>query len=373
MRLTLVATCLFGLEGLLGSEIEQLGYERKETADGRVSFYGDEEAVAYANTFLRFAERVYIELGSFDAPTFDALFEGTRALPWEEFIRRDDAFPVKGHAVKSALFSVPDCQRIVKKAVATRLGERFGLVRLPEDSGRTYQVVFFILKDRASLLLDTSGAPLYKRGYRTEAGEAPIRETLAAALVVMSRPRDEVLLWDPMCGSGTIAIEAAMLQNRLAPGRHRHFAAEAFPSIPASLWETAREHADDQVRRSEFEVFASDIDPAAAELCAANAKRAGVTSTVRTFVADARQMRPQGRRGTIVTNPPYGERMGTLQEVEQLYRDLGAAFRAMAPWQVYIITSHPDFGRLYGARADKVRKLYNGMLPCYYYQYFKKH
>ncbi len=372
MNLTLVATCLFGLEHLLGEQIESLGYDRIETIDGRITYRADEEGVALSNVFLRYAERVYISLGKFRADSFDMLFEGTRALPWELWIGKDDAFPVTGHAVKSRLFSVPDCQKIIKKAIVRRLSEHYGIDWFAE-TGRTYRVEFFLFKDEATLMIDTTGAPLYRRGYRTEANDAPMRETLAAAIAATARPREEVLLWDPMCGSGTIAIEAAMLVNNIAPGKARAFAAESFPQIPQSLWRLAREEALDTERKTSFEVYASDIDPASVALTMANARRAGVDGSLKIFTADARKIeKPEGRRGTVVTNPPYGERIGgTLQEVEQLYRDVGTRFRALAPWQIYVITSHPEFPRFYGARPDKVRKLYNGMLPCYLYQYFK--
>ena len=370
MRFELTATCLFGLERLLGEEIEALGYDRTETIDGRVSFWGDEEAVAYANVFLRYAERVYIKLGEFDASSFDALFEGTRSLPWENFIGRDDAFPVNGRSVKSALFSIPDCQKIVKKAIVLRLSESYGISWF-DESATTLRVEFFILRDRASLMIDTSGEPLHKRGYRPASGLAPIRETLAAAIAALARPREDVLFWDPMCGSGTIAIEAAMLMRNIAPGRNRSFAAESYPFIPRSLWSLAREEAFAAEVKTDFEVFASDIDPEMIPIAAENARRAGCESNIRCFVADAREISAPGRRGTIVTNPPYGERLSDPVAVEALYREIGAHFRSLAPWQVYVITSHPSFDRFWGRRADKVRKLYNGMIPCYFYQYFK--
>ena len=372
MKFELVATCLFGLERLLGEEIEELGYERTFTIDGRVGFAGDEEAVALANIRLRFAERVFIKVGSFRAESFDALFEGTRALPWEAFVGREDAFPVKGHSIRSALHSIPDCQSIVKKAIVTRLSQVYGVARFAE-TGVCCQIEFFILNDEAALMIDTSGAPLHKRGYRREANGAPLRETLAAALVKLSRPREEVLLWDPMCGSGTIAIEAALMMKRVAPGLYRNFAAEQFRFIPRSHWKDAREEARADIREDcAFRAYASDIDEAAVSLAAVNAERAGVRDMIRVFRADAASIKkPDGLRGTIVTNPPYGERLGTLREAEELYRAVGRAFRAMAPWQVYVITSHPAFERFYGKTADKVRKLYNGMIPCFLYQYFK--
>ena len=371
MKFELVATCLFGLEHLLGEEIDELGYERVSTIDGRVTFIGDEEAVALSNIFLRYAERVFIKLGSFRAETFDELFEGTRALPWSSFIGRNDAFPVKGHSIKSKLTSIPDCQKIVKKAVVRSLGEEYGMTIFPEE-GVKYQIEFFILNDNATLMIDTSGVALHKRGYRRNSNAAPIRETLAAAIAATSRPREEVLLWDPMCGSGTIAIEAAMMMKNIAPGARRRFAAEAFPFVPPKIWKSAREEAQDGIRVTKFEAFASDIDPECVALTKNNAALAGVGDIVTAFKCDARDIGSEGRRGTIVTNPPYGERLGAMSEVEELYRQIGEHFRSLSPWQVYIITSHPSFEKLYGKRADKIRKLYNGMIPCFLYQYFKR-
>ena len=370
MKLELVATCLFGLEHLLGEEIEALGYERISTIDGRITFLGDEEAVALSNIFLRYAERVFIKVGSFRAESFEELFEGTRNLNWSDFIGKNDAFPVKGHAIKSKLHSIPDCQAIVKKAVVRSLESVYGISQFAE-TGSKYQIEFFILNDVTTLMIDTSGIALHKRGYRKDALGAPIRETLAAAIAATSRPRENVLLWDPMCGSGTIAIEAAMMMKGIAPGRSRSFAAEEFSFIPKNVWKNAREEAFDAERMTDFCAFASDIDPDAVALAEKNARLAGVSDVVKVFRQDARKISADGRRGTIVCNPPYGERLGTLREVEQLYREIGVHFRSLSPWQVYVITSHPGFERFYGRKADKVRKLYNGMLPCYLYQFFK--
>ena len=369
MTYTLVATCLFGLEHLLGEELDALGFDRIDTIDGRVRFRADESGIARANIALRYAERVYISMGSFHASTFDELFEGARALPWEMWIGKNDAFPVKGHAIRSTLFSVPDCQKIVKKAIVTRLSSVYGLSWFPEE-GVKYQVEFFLLKDEATLMIDTSGVPLHKRGYRPVANDAPIRETLAAAIAAISRPRENVLLWDPMCGSGTIAIEASLLARRIAPGKNRSFAAETFPAIPKAVWQNEREQAVANELPLGFEAYASDIDAATVEIAKENVRRAGLSDTVKTFVADARTISAPGRRGTVVTNPPYGERIGTKEEAEELYRQIGAHFRSLAPWQIYVITSHPGFERFYGQRADKVRKLYNGMIPAYLYQYY---
>lgn len=371
MKLQLVATCLFGLEKLLGEEIDALGLKRLETMDGRVLFEGTPGDIPRANLHLRCAERVLIRLGSFPAYSFEELFEGTRCLPWENWIGRLDSFPVKGHAVKSKLCSVPDCQSIIKKAIVKRLSEVYG-IRWFQETGVKYQVEFFLFRDQAALMLDTSGMALHKRGYRPGAGSAPLRETLAAALALISRPREEVLFWDPMCGSGTIAIEAAMILEGRAPGLGRSFAAESFGQIPASEWRRAREQAQDAIRRdASYEVWASDIDENILDLAYENALRAGVEEHMRIFQADVREIEKPDRKGTIVCNPPYGERMMTPQEAAALYREMGRRFAGFSPWQIYIISSYPDFERVYGIRADKVRKLYNGMLPCGLYQYFK--
>ncbi|MBQ8212822.1 MAG: class I SAM-dependent RNA methyltransferase [Clostridia bacterium] len=371
MKLQLIATCLFGLEKLLGEEIDALGLKRIETIDGRVTFEGEPCDVARANIHLRCAEHVFICLGKFPATTFDELFEGTKALAWEDWIGKIDAFPVKGHSIKSKLFSVPDCQSIVKKAIAQRLSANYGVRWLAEE-GTKYQIEFFLFKDVAALMIDTSGIPLHKRGYRPAAGPAPLRETLAAALALTARPREDVLFWDPMCGSGTIAIEAALILANKAPGLGRAFAAEAFPQIPACLWTAAREAAEAAIRRdSSYEVYASDIDEDILDTVYENALRAGVEEHMNIFCADVRKIEKLDRRGTVVCNPPYGERLMTPREAEALYRDMGKAFAKLSPWQIYIITSHPQFERFYGMKADKIRKLYNGMIPCNLYQFFK--
>ncbi len=370
MNYRYVATCLFGLEKFLGEEIDSLGYKRTETLDGRVVFEGDESAAARANVFLRTAERVFLLLGDFRAESFTELFDGTKSLPWECFIGRDDAFPVKGHSIKSRLTSIPDCQRIVKKAIVDKLSIAYGITAFPE-SGTKYQTEFFILRDRAMLMIDLSGTALHKRGYRPENYDAPIRETLAAGMVRISRPREDVLFWDPMCGSGTIAIEAAMLQNRIAPGKNRTFAAESYAAFGAGVWSRAREEATDNEVRTSFEVYASDISDDAVRQTLDNVRRAGVERTVKVFKRDALTITTEGHRGTIVTNPPYGERMFTAAETEELYRKMGAHFASLDRWQIYIITSHPGFERLYGRRADAKRRLYNGMIECCLYQFFK--
>ncbi len=371
MTIEYVATCLFGLESLLGEEIEALGYKRTETMDGRISFIGDEEAIARCNINLRFAERLYIKIGEFEALTFDDLFEGTKALEWERWIGKNDEFPVRGHSIKSALFSVPDCQKIIKKAVVSRLSCAYGITWF-EEKGVKYQIDFFLFKNRATLMIDTSGTPLHKRGYRPISNEAPIRETLACALAKMARPRQDVLFWDPFCGSGTIAVEATMLMLNKAPGLERGFSGEAFDGFDKRIWKNQREEARAKIiTDSTFEAYASDINPECVKIATESAKHAGVIKNIKIFEMDALKITTEGRRGTIVCNPPYGERLSTIKEAEELYKNMGKHFKTLDRWQQYIITSHEGFSKLFGRRPDKVRKLYNGMLPCYFYQFFK--
>ena len=368
----LCATCLFGLEKQLGEEIDALGLKRVETIDGRVIFEGEEKDIPRANINLRLAERVFIVMGRFHAESFSELFDGTYSLPWHEWIGKLDEFPVTGHSIKSKLTSIPDCQSIVKKAVVNRLSAEYGISWF-EETGVKYKVEFFILKDEAMLLIDTSGIALHKRGYRPDAGAAPLRETLAAAIALTARPKEDVLLWDPFCGSGTIAIEAAMIARRIAPGLKREFSSQKFPRITGQMWIDAKEEAASlEIKDSKFEVWASDIDEEMLDVAYENALRAGVEENINIFHADARTIKkPDDRRGTIVCNPPYGERMGEMHEIEQLYRDMGRNFKNFDPWHIYVITSCEYFEKLYGRRADKIRKLYNGMLPCNFYQFFK--
>lgn len=366
-----VATCLFGLEGFVAEEIEALGYKKTSVIEGRVSFFGDISAVARCNLWLRCAQRLYIKLGEFEALSFDELFEGTANLPWERWIGANDMFPVKGHAIKSKLASIPDCQRIIKKAAATRLLSKHGTAAL-EETGTKYQIAFFILSDRASLMIDTSGDPLHKRGYRPEAAEAPLREMLAAAMVKISRPRGEVLLWDPFCGSGTIPIEAALMMTNTAPGFGRSFISEQYKEIPSVLWKNARDEAKSlQNLSATFEAYASDIDKACVGIARSNIDRAGMGKYVKTFHKDALTIETNGRRGTIVCNPPYGERISTKKEAEKLYQKMGRHFETLDLWQIYILSSNENFPALYGRKPDKIRRLYNGMIKCGFFQYYK--
>lgn len=371
MTYTYVATCLFGLEKFVSEEIERLGYKKTEVIDGRVTFDGDINAIARCNLWLSCAERVYIKMGEFPARTFTELFDGVKALPWEMWIGRDDAFPVKGHSVRSMLTSIPDCQSIVKKAIVDRLASEYGVTWFCEE-GSKYQVYFFLMNDKATLMIDTSGEPLYKRGYRTETGGAPLRETLAAAIAKISRPREGILFWDPFCGSGTIPIEAAMQMTNTAPGMKRSFAAEDFYDIDMKVWENARLEAKEMQKLDvKFEAYASDIDPKMVKIAQANIKNAGMDKFIKTFVKDALEIKSGGMKGSIICNPPYGERLLNPFQAKKLYSDMGKTFSALSNWQIYILTSAEGFERAYGKKADKVRKLYNGMLKCGLYQYYK--
>lgn len=370
MDLACCVPCLFGLEGLVADELRRLGLGGVRAENGRVFFLGGEAAVAKTNLCLRMGERVLIELGSFEATSFDALFEQTKALPWEDFIPKDAAFPVAGHSLTSALFSVSDCQKIIKKAVVERLKLKYHLSWFPE-SAETVQIRFSILKDRVSLCLDTSGVGLHKRGYRPAQNAAPLRETLAAAMVTLSRYRGRDDFVDPFCGSGTIPIEAALLALNRAPGLDRHFAAMDWRALDQRIWPEEAEAARAKEFRGSYSILGSDIDPKSIAIARANAGRAGVQDIVRFEVADATRFDRKTERGVIVTNPPYGERILEKEQAEALYRGFGAAWRSNPNWQLYLLSSHTEFERCFGRQADKRRKLYNGMIKCDLFMYYK--
>ncbi|MHC1694448.1 MAG: class I SAM-dependent RNA methyltransferase [Eubacteriales bacterium] len=367
-----IAVSLFGLEKFTNDDIKSLGYtlDNSRTVDGRSYFTAGADAVARCNINMATAERLYINMGEFDCASFDELYEGTKALPWEKWIAKDDAFPVKGHSVQSDLVSIPDCQSIVKKAIVDRLSAKYGLSWFKETEGKR-QVSFFILKNKACLMIDTTGAPLHKRGYRLDTTEAPLRETLAAALVRIARARPGIVFHDPMCGSGTIPIEAALYMSGIAPGIKRRFAAESFPGIPSETWKNARDEARAAVKTEPFEVIGSDIDDEAIAAAKTNALRAGLSGKIDFRQMDLRKISSEGKRGTVVVNPPYGERLMSMESVISLYKDMGKAFGSLEGWHVYVLTSDELFERYYGKRADKVRKLYNGMIKCNLFQYFK--
>jgi len=360
--------CLFGLEGLCGDELRRQNFENVRVENGRVLFSGDETALAKANLWLRTGERVLITLGSFPARSFEELFQGVYHLPLEDFIPRDGTFPVKGHCLNSRLMSVPDCQAIVKKAASRRLGEKYGLSWLPE-TGDKYQLQFSIMNDQVNLYLDTTGPGLHKRGYRAVGNEAPLRETLAAAMVQLTRYRGREFFWDPFCGSGTIAIEAALIAKNRAPGLMRKFAAQSFPWIAPEIWDDLRREAKEKEFNGNYHILGSDNDPRCVSLSMANARKAGVADCIRFRDGDATKMSLPTDTGILVTNPPYGQRMLEQQSAQRLYAALGRHLKFANGWKKYIITSEPEFEHYFGRRADKKRKLYNGMIQCNYYMY----
>lgn len=360
--------CLFGLEGIAGEELRRLKLENVAVENGRVLFTGDETALAKANICLRTGERVLIVLGDFPARSFEELFQGVYKLNLEDFIPKDGAFPVKGHCLNSQLMSVPDCQAIIKKAASRRLGEKYGVGWLPE-TGAKFQLQFSIMNDRAQIYLDTSGAGLHKRGYRAHGNEAPLRETLAAAMVQLTRFRGREFFWDPFCGSGTIPIEAALIAKNRAPGLNRSFAAQDFPWMPKEAWEQVKAEARDREFAGKYQILGSDNDPACVSLAFSNARKAGVSDCVTFRDADATKMDLPGKEGILVCNPPYGQRMLEQQSAQRLYAAFGRHVKFADGWKKYIITSEPEFEHYFGRRADKKRKLYNGMIKCDYYMY----
>ncbi len=370
MDFKLCVPCLLGLEAPIADELKRMGMANVASENGRVYFTGDESAVACANVNLRVGERVLVELGRFNAVTFEELFQGVRAIRWEDIIPRDGVFPVKGYSLNSALFSVSDCQKIIKKAIVERLRGVYGIDWFPE-SAETYQVQFSIMKDNVSVCLDTSGEGLHKRGYRPAHNAAPLKETMAAAMVKLSRYRGRDDFCDPFCGSGTIPIEAALIARNIAPGLHRSFAAQSWRIIPSAVWRDAREAARAREFHGEYNIVGSDIDPKAIAIARENAERAGVSDIIRFELADAAAFDRVTERGVIVTNPPYGERIMEKEQAEALYRAFGAAWRKTENWQLYLLSSHTEFERCFGKTADKKRKLYNGMIKCDLFMYYK--
>ena len=368
MEHKLCVPCLLGLEAPIADELRRLGMAGVAAENGRVCFSGGGREIARANVNLRVGERVLLELGSFDARSFDELFEGTKALPWETLLPRDAAFPVKGYSLNSKLFSVSDCQKIIKKAIVERLRGVYGIEWFPE-TGALYQVQFSIMKDRVSLCLDTSGEGLHKRGYRPAHNAAPLKETMAAALVTLSRYRGRDDFCDPFCGSGTIPIEAALIAKNRAPGLNRSFRAMDWPVIGKAVFEREREAAREKEYHGDYRILGADIDPKAIALAEENARRVGVLDCVRFEIADAAKFDRKTERGVIVTNPPYGERIMEKEEAERLYRAFGAAWAKTENWQLYLLSSHTEFERCFGRPADKKRKLYNGMIKCDLFMY----
>ena len=364
----LCCPCHFGLESTLSFEIKKIGGENLKVSDGRISFDGDISLLARANIRLATAERVLIELGSFHADSFDELFENVRRLPFEEFIGKTDAFPVKGHSLKSKLHSVPDCQSIIKKAAVERLKSVYGISRF-EEMGPKHQIQFTILKDEATVYLDASGEGLHKRGYRKTSNDAPIKETLAAGIVDLAHVRGDSVVVDPMCGSGTLLIESAYKALGIAPGLKRSFSAEKWICIPSGVFKAEREAAAAAERESVFKAFGFDVDPFAVSLSKSNSKAAGVSERISVMQRDIKDHVPIDGAITIC-NPPYGERMLEVRQAEELYRLMGQKLRPSKSNPCYIISPHEEFETFFGKKADKKRKLYNGMLKCQLYMYY---
>lgn len=367
----LMVPCHFGLEAVMKREIYDLGYEITKVEDGRVTFEGDEEAICRANIFLRGAERVLLQVGRFRAATFDELFEGIKALPWEEYIPKDGRFWVtKASSIKSKLFSPSDIQSIVKKAMVERLKREYHVDWFPED-GAAYPVRIFLLKDEVMVTLDTTGESLHKRGYRTMTSKAPLAETLAAPLIMLTPWKADRILVDPFCGSGTFPIEAAMMAANIAPGMNRSFTAEQWTNlIPRKLWydtvEEAREMMDLNVK---VDIQGYDIDPDVVKAARENAKRAGVDHMIHFQQRPVEQLSHPKKYGFIITNPPYGERIEEKKNLPDLYSQIGQAYAGLDSWSLYMITSYEDAERYIGRKADKNRKIYNGMIKTYFYQF----
>ncbi|MGM0396960.1 MAG: THUMP domain-containing class I SAM-dependent RNA methyltransferase [Bacillota bacterium] len=369
-KIELIATTTFGLEAVTKRELIDLGVEEINVEDGKVTFQGTLRDIPRANIWLRTAERVLLKMGEFKALSFEELFEGTKALPWEDWIPEDGNFVVEGKSIKSKLFSISDSQRIVEKAIVERLKTKYP-VDWFEKSGPRYRVEVALLKDIATLTIDTSGEGLHKRGYRDRAGDAPIKETLAAAMVMLSYWNKDRILLDPFCGSGTILIEAAMIGRNIAPGLDRKFDAENWEVIPKELWSEEKIQAMRKIdHETKLNLLGADTDKRSILRARDNAANVGLEEDIAFFMKDMRDIDLKDDYGVVITNPPYGERMGEKEEVEELYRDFGKKFRELSTWSIYAITSNENFETLYGKKADRKRKLYNGRIKVDYYQFY---
>ena len=367
----LIAPCHFGLEAVLKKEIYDLGYDITKVEDGRVTFTGDEEAICRANIFLRTAERILLKVGQFHAETFDELFEGIKAMPWENYIPKDGKFWVaKASSIKSKLFSPSDIQSIVKKAMVERLKQKYH-INWFEETGASYPLRLFLMKDEVTVAIDTSGESLHKRGYRTMTSKAPITETLAAALIMLTPWKKDRILIDPFCGSGTFPIEAAMMAAEIAPGMNRSFTAESWINLTdRQLWYDTVEEAAEQVNTDiEVDIQGYDIDGDVVKAARENAKRAGVDHLIHFQQRPVSALSHPKKYGFIITNPPYGERLEEKAALPELYTEIGEAYRRLDSWSAYMITSYEDTEKYIGRKADKNRKIYNGMLKTYFYQF----
>ena len=370
-KFELIAPCHFGLEAVMKREIADLGYEVSQVEDGRVTFIGDAEAICRANIFLRTTERVLLKVGSFKAETFEELFQGTKAIEWERYIPQNGKFWVaKASSIKSKLFSPSDIQSIMKKAMVERMRSAYGISWFPED-GASYPLRVFLYKDMVTVAVDTSGESLHKRGYRTLTSKAPITETLAAALIMLTPWKADRILVDPFCGSGTFPIEAAMMAANMAPGMNREFLAEEWRNlIPRKFWYEAVEEANDLIRTdADVDIQGYDIDGEIIRAARANAKAAGVDHMIHFQQRPVSELSHPKKYGFLITNPPYGERIEDKKNLPELYRTIGERFAALDSWSAYIITAYEDTERYFGRKADRNRKIYNGMMKTYFYQF----
>lgn len=368
-KVELIATAPMGLEAVVAREIKDLGYTDVQVENGRVLVKTDLTAIPRLNLWLRTADRLLVKMGEFKATSFEELFEGTKKLNWPDWLAKDGFFHVNGRSWKSQLTSVPACQGIVKKAIVEKMKEKYHTEWFPE-TGAKYFIEVALQKDIATLTLDTSGIGLHKRGYRKLTAAAPIKETLAAALVLLSRWEPHRPFLDPLCGSGTIPVEAALIGRNIAPGLKRNFAAENWPVIPQRFWDKAREEGKDLSKREQkLDIYASDIDPEAISLASYHLRQAGVADGVKLKTQTLKDVKISKDYGALITNPPYGERLGDAPQVEQLYREMGELSQKLPTWSFFVITSHPDFENLFGRKADRNRKLYNGRIETKFYQY----
>ncbi|RNB79405.1 class I SAM-dependent RNA methyltransferase [Brevibacillus nitrificans] len=369
-KVELIATATFGLESVVAEEVKALGYTDVQVENGKVTFTAEISAIARTNLWLRTADRVRLKIGEFQATTFDELFEKTKALPWADWITEDGTFPVEGKSVKSTLFSVPDCQAIVKKAVVESLKKTYKRDWF-EENGPLYKIEVALLKDVATLTIDTSGPGLHKRGYRELIGTAPLKETMAAALIMLSRWKPDRVFMDPFCGSGTIPIEAALIGQNIAPGMNREFVSESWPTIPKAAWREARAETHDLARYDQkLEIIGTDNDEEILKIARRNASEAGVDDLIHFQRMDVRDIRTKKKYGYLICNPPYGERLGEWKQVSRMYGEMGKTFAALDTWSFYVITSDELFEEHFGRKASKKRKLYNGNMKVDYYQFF---
>lgn len=369
-KIELIATTTFGLEAIAKRELEDLGYKDIKVENGKVIFWASEEDIPRANLWLRTADRILVRLGEFKALSFEELFDKTKELPWDEWIEENGNFVVEGKSINSKLYSISDSQRIVEKAIVEKLKTKYKRDWF-EKTGAKYTIEVSILKDMASLTIDTSGEGLHKRGYRDRAGDAPIKETLAAAMILLSYWNKDRVLLDPFCGSGTIPIEAALIGRNIAPGLDRNFAAEEWPRIKKEYWSHARKEAFALIDNdTKLQILACDTDKRSILRARDNAANLGLEEDISFFMKDMRDVDIPTDYGVVITNPPYGERIGEKEEINQLYRDFGEKYGSLKTWSIYLITSEEEFENLYGAKADRKRKLYNGRIKVDYYQYY---